>query len=128
MRFLLVALSATFPDALGSIHPPLYPLERLGTHIILEVIDAPFALLNSSTKQLAALQAAAIAGGLTIVGQLVHQFPIMGASTILLISESHLSIHVWPCSAAAMPTTRACTLRKRRRVDVRERRASGQRS
>eukprot|EP00900_Chrysochromulina_parva_P015031 jgi/Chrpa1/23529/Chrysochromulina_OHIO_Genome00000700-RA len=96
MHFLLVALSATFPDALGSIHPPLYPLERLGTHIILEVIDAPFALLNSSTKQLAALQAAAIAGGLTIVGQLVHQFPIMGASTILLISESHLSIHAWP--------------------------------
>lgn len=91
---LLVAtfLAAPFPDA--PIEFP--PLERLGTHIILEVIDAPFALLNSSTKQLAALQAAAIAGGLTIVGQLVHQFPIMGASTILLISESHLSIHAWP--------------------------------
>ena len=92
--FLLIAtfLAAPFPDA--PIEFP--PLERLGTHIILEVIDAPFALLNSSTKQLAALQAAAIAGGLTIVGQLVHQFPIMGASTILLISESHLSIHAWP--------------------------------
>ena len=72
------------------------PLERLGTHIILEVFDAPFALLNSTAAQLMALRAATTAGRLSVVGELTHQFPVMGASTLLLIEESHLSIHAWP--------------------------------
>lgn len=89
-------LSAVRAAALGAVALPPPTLERMGTHIILEVFDAPYALLNSTTAQLAALRAAAVAGGLSVVGELVHQFPVMGASTILLISESHLSIHAWP--------------------------------
>ena len=70
--------------------------ERMGTHVLLEVHHAPFALLNSSTQVLAALNAGITAGGLTVVGQMVHEFPVMGVSAVLMISESHLSIHTWP--------------------------------
>ena len=71
-------------------------IERLGTHIILEVFDAPFALLNSTAVQLQALHEAVSSAGMTVVGELAHQFPVVGASSVLLISESHLSIHAWP--------------------------------
>ena len=69
---------------------------RLGTHLLLEVSDAPYATLNSSTSVLAALQAAVEAGGLDVVHQVVHEFPVQGCSAVLMISESHLSIHTWP--------------------------------
>lgn len=91
---------------------------RRGTHIILEVTDAPFAVLNSSSAVLAALHAAVAAGGLTVVGDMVHEFPVQGFSAVLMISESHLSVHTWPedgyaavdmftCGAAAPPPCRA---------------------
>lgn len=69
---------------------------RMGTHVLLEVHNAPFAVLNNSASVLAALYAAADAGGLTVVGQMVHEFPVQGCSAVLMISESHLSIHTWP--------------------------------
>ena len=69
---------------------------RFGTHLLLEVSDAPYSTLNSSTSVLAALHAAVEAGGLNVVNQLVHEFPVQGCSAVLMISESHLSIHTWP--------------------------------
>jgi hypothetical protein len=58
---------------------------RLGTHILLEVTAAPFERLNSSQMVLAAMHAAIEAGGLTVVGELAHQFPVMGFSAVLMI-------------------------------------------
>ena len=75
---------------------PSAAIERLGTHIFLEIFDAPFATLNSSHAVTLALRAATTAGGLTVVGELTHSFPVQGVSALLLISESHLSIHAWP--------------------------------
>ena len=69
---------------------------RLGTHILLEVLDAPFSALNSSAVVRGALQAAVDAAELTVVGEHVHTFPVMGVSAVLVISESHLSVHTWP--------------------------------
>lgn len=85
------------PTLLGMAAPrPDSDLERMGTHIFLELYDAPFAYLNSSSTVLSALRNAVSTGGLTVVGELLHEFPIMGISAVLLISESHLSIHTWP--------------------------------
>lgn len=72
------------------------PLERLGTHAMLEVLDAPFDALNSTDRVLGALRAAAASGNLTVLGEHVHAFPVMGVSVLLLLSESHLSAHTWP--------------------------------
>ena len=70
-------------------------VERLGTHLLVELFDAPFDMLNSSSAVLRALRSAVEIGGLTVVGELVHSFPVMGVSALLLISESHLSVHTW---------------------------------
>eukprot|EP00965_Chrysotila_dentata_P198011 6178548-Pleurochrysis_carterae.AAC.2 len=43
-----------------------------------------------------ALLSAAKAGDLTVVGDLFHAFPVQGVSGVVLVSESHLSIHTWP--------------------------------
>ena len=78
------------PTLLGMAAPrPDSDLERMGTHIFLELYDAPFAYLNSSSTVLSALRNAVSTGGLTVVGELLHEFPIMGISAVLLISESH---------------------------------------
>ena len=42
------------------------------------------------------LVSAAQAGQFTTVSESFHAFPIQGVSGILLVSESHLSIHTWP--------------------------------
>lgn len=91
---------------------------RMGTHILLEVHDAPFDVLNSSARVLSSLYAAVHAGGLTVVGELAHEFPVQGCSAILMISESHLSIHTWPengyaavCSGALRPSVSTTSLR-----------------
>ena len=88
MRHLILLIMPTcFSSTIG---------EQLGVHIILEVHDAPFAALNSSDTVMAALQDAADVGGLHVVGEMKQQFPVQGFSAVLLVSESHLSIHTWP--------------------------------
>jgi len=69
---------------------------RLGTHAILEVYSAPFATLNSSALVRRALTSAAQAGNFSVVSESFHAFPVQGVSGLLLVSESHLSIHTWP--------------------------------
>jgi S-adenosylmethionine decarboxylase len=34
--------------------------------------------------------------GLTVVGQSAHQFEPVGATVVVLLSESHLAVHTWP--------------------------------
>ena len=40
--------------------------------------------------------AAATASGATILGESFHQFSPQGVSGVLIIAESHLTIHTWP--------------------------------
>jgi S-adenosylmethionine decarboxylase proenzyme len=72
------------------------PLERLGTHVILEVHRSPFDVLNSSSTVQQAMRAAVSAGSLTAISENFHSFPVMGVSGLMLLSESHLSVHTWP--------------------------------
>ena len=81
---------------------PQSPLKlKLGTHAFVELDAAPFALLNDSAAVMSTLRSAADAGGLTVVSEQLHEFPVMGVSAVLLVSESHLSIHTWPEHGAA---------------------------
>ena len=64
---------------------PIALRERLGTHMLLEVFSAPFDRLNSSSHVLAAMHAAISAGSLSVVGELSHQFPVMGFSAVIMI-------------------------------------------
>ncbi len=44
----------------------------------------------------ALLRQAARAGELTVVGSAIHEFPGGGVTGVLLLSESHFSVHTWP--------------------------------
>jgi S-adenosylmethionine decarboxylase len=49
----------------------------------------------------AALHAAAAAGGATVVGEEFYAFPNRAVTGVLLLAQSHLSIHTWPELALA---------------------------
>lgn len=78
---------------------------RLGTHLLLEVTDAPFERLNSSSMVLSALHASVNAARLTVVGELSHQFPVMGFSAVIMIRYS---------CACAPPPLHACSFLRSR--------------
>jgi S-adenosylmethionine decarboxylase len=42
------------------------------------------------------LRAAAEAGGATVVGEQFHVFPNHALTGVLVLAQSHLSIHTWP--------------------------------
>ena len=47
------------------------------------------------------LYAAAGAGGVRVIGEAFHVFPNGGVTGVLLLAQSHLSIHTWPELASA---------------------------
>ena len=49
----------------------------------------------------ATLYAAAGAGGVRVIGEAFHVFPNGGVTGVLLLAQSHLSIHTWPELASA---------------------------
>lgn len=58
-------------------------------------------LLTDEEKLKAVLHAAASAGGATVVGEEFYAFPNGAVTGVLLLAQSHLSIHTWPELALA---------------------------
>ena len=50
----------------------------------------------------------ALVAGATIVGEAFHDFDPPGVSGVLLIAESHLSIHTWPAEGKATIDVYTC--------------------
>jgi S-adenosylmethionine decarboxylase len=59
------------------------------------------AVLTDADELRAVLRDAAAAGGATIVGEEFYAFPNGGVTGVLLLAQSHLSIHTWPELALA---------------------------
>ena len=72
-------------------------MKTLGRHFILDLQGCPFELLDNEEelKQIM-LKALKLAKGHIIKEPLFHHFAPHGVSGIILIAESHLSIHTWP--------------------------------
>ena len=70
--------------------------KELGRHIILELYDCPEAALNDIPGLEDSLCRAAEAMGASVVTSSFHQFSPYGASGVVIIQESHLTIHTWP--------------------------------
>ncbi|MER2560573.1 MAG: adenosylmethionine decarboxylase [Myxococcaceae bacterium] len=70
--------------------------EPLATHVLVELWGVRTELLNDAKGLERVLIEAARAARCEVLGALHHQFSPQGASVVVLVAESHLSIHTWP--------------------------------
>jgi len=71
-------------------------LKALGKHLLIELNDVDRDLLDNLPAIRDILICAAREAGVTILGESFHQFSPQGVSGVLVIAESHISIHTWP--------------------------------
>ena len=71
-------------------------MNALGSHLLVELRDCNPAVLQSLDKVRSAMVSAAEAASATIVDVSFHEFSPFGISGMVIIAESHLSIHTWP--------------------------------
>ncbi len=71
-------------------------MHALGTHLLVELRDCNPEILKDLTRVKDALVAAAKEAKATIVDISFHEFNPFGISGMVVIAESHLSIHTWP--------------------------------
>lgn len=71
-------------------------LYALGSHLLVELKDCSPAILQSLEEVRDALVSAAREAKATIVDISFHEFSPFGISGMVVIAESHLSIHTWP--------------------------------
>lgn len=71
-------------------------MNALGRHLLLELFDCDTDVINSLEAVKGALVEAARRAQATIVDVVFHEFNPFGISGVVVIAESHLSIHTWP--------------------------------
>jgi S-adenosylmethionine decarboxylase len=70
--------------------------QSIGRHVLADLYECDPAVLDDVVRVEAALRQAALAAKATVVGAVFHRFVPQGASGVLLVAESHLSVHTWP--------------------------------
>jgi len=67
-----------------------------GRHILLDVWGVEPETLNDVESMQAAMLGAAKAAGATVVDTSFHRFPVQGLSGVVVLAESHISVHTFP--------------------------------
>ena len=70
--------------------------DSVGHHYFFEFYECPAEKLSQVNNVRTAMLEAASRSGATIVKDVFHQFNPQGVSGVVVIEESHLSIHTWP--------------------------------
>jgi len=70
--------------------------DALGRHVLAELFGCKAEMLNNADAIRDAMVAAARSAGAEVVGEFFHRFSPHGVSGVVVISESHLTIHTWP--------------------------------
>ena len=73
-----------------------HKLKALGRHVLAEIYEADSSVLNDEGAIQKIMVDAAIAAKATVVNSVFHKFSPYGVSGVVIIAESHLSIHTWP--------------------------------
>jgi S-adenosylmethionine decarboxylase len=69
---------------------------RLGTHLLLELWEIDSHRLDDRDWVRNILVQAALEARCTVVSEAFHRFAPQGVSGVVVIAESHISIHTWP--------------------------------
>lgn len=76
-------------------------METVGRHVLAEYHGCSTALLDDEPAIRAALHTAAQAAGATVIQAVFHRFAPQGVTGVLVLAESHISVHTWPESGYA---------------------------
>ncbi len=71
-------------------------MKALGNHVLVEFYGCDSDILNQTELIEKEMTKAAILSGATVVSSNFHTFNPYGVSGVVIIAESHLSIHTWP--------------------------------
>jgi len=71
-------------------------VQSLGNHLIIELYDCNRELINDAKGVENSLINAVKISGANIVQSVIHQFNPHGISGVIVIEESHFSVHTWP--------------------------------
>lgn len=71
-------------------------MNALGKHLLLELRDCNKDVLDDIDFIRISMVTAAVAAGATVMGESFHKFSPQGVSGVVVIAESHLTIHTWP--------------------------------
>jgi S-adenosylmethionine decarboxylase proenzyme len=71
-------------------------LDSASQHLLVEYYDCDAAILDDRERVAALMRQAAQAAGATVVAEVFHPYAPQGVTGVLVIEESHLSIHTWP--------------------------------
>lgn len=71
-------------------------MEPTARHILLELYSCPAALLNDVAYVEQSLVAAARAADAEVLNSSFHRFSPQGVTGVVVIAESHISVHCWP--------------------------------
>lgn len=71
-------------------------LDTLARHLLVELSGCDVHVLDDSEALRRALRRAAEAAGAHIVAEVFHPFAPHGVTGVVLLQESHFSIHTWP--------------------------------
>ncbi len=80
------------------------PKAPFGMHILADLHGISAARLRDGAALESLLRTAALAAGATVLGSHFHRFGgDLGVTGVVLLAESHISIHTWPeCGFAAV--------------------------
>lgn len=68
----------------------------MGKHLLLEVYNADFDLLNDGISLQEAMERGITRAGMTILNVFQHCFIPQGCTIVIALAESHVSCHTWP--------------------------------
>ncbi len=71
-------------------------VQSLGNHLIIEMYECNREHINDAHKVEEALVNAVNISGAKMVESVIHQFNPHGISGVIVIEESHFSVHTWP--------------------------------
>lgn len=68
----------------------------MGVHIIADITQCVPEKLNDEDELVEMLRRAANTCGATLLGVQSHKFHPQGVTAVVMLAESHMSIHTWP--------------------------------